>query len=177
MNPSNRRFPMLTVALSAGLVVALCVSVWALFLRDEPQPLTPDYVPQGMETHQKPLETEPSDPAVTPSKPTGGAIQITYRTRVTVDLSEQSVDLLYANPQISNRNVSILLMVGDLVIATSDLIAPGYGVTTLPLDDYARERLSVGGYDGELVVRAYHPETGEKASVDATGHITVTVTE
>ena len=68
-------------------------------------------------------------------------------------------------------------MIGDLIIAKSDLITPGHGVDTLVLDEYAKQRLMVGGYDGELVVRAYDPETGEKAMIDAKGKVKITVVE
>ena len=52
----------------------------------------------------------------------GGAINVTYNTEVRIDLSENQVTLLYANPQASNQNVAILVMVGDLVVAKTDLI-------------------------------------------------------
>ena len=107
----------------------------------------------------------------------GGAINVTYNTNVTVDLSENKVQLLYANPNASNQNVAILIMINDLVVAKSDQITPGYGVDSLTLEAYAKERLSVGGYKGELVIRAYDPETGEKAMVDTKGEITITVKE
>ena len=84
---------------------------------------------------------------------------------------------MYANPQASNQNVAILIMIDDLVVAKSEQITPGYGVDTLTLEEYAKERLAVGGYNGELVIRAYNPETGEKAMVDTKGEITITVVE
>ena len=51
------------------------------------------------------------------------------------------------------------------------------GVDTLTLETQAKERLMVGGYDGELVVRAYDPETNEKAMVDAKGKVKITIVE
>ena len=160
------------------LLLAICigVTVWALFFRDSgTPPITPDYPPQGTEQNQKPLEGDEGDKIDSPEG--GGAINVTYGTAVTVDLSENKVTLLYANPQASNQNVAILIMIDDLVVAKSDQITPGYGVDTLPLEEYAKERLAVGGYDGELVIRAYDPETGEKAMVDTKGEITITVVE
>ena len=160
------------------LLLAICigVTVWALFFRESSTPpITPDYPPQGTEQNQKPLEGDEGDKLDSPEG--GGAINVTYGTTVTVDLSENKVTLLYANPQASNQNVAILVMIDDLVVAKSDQITPGYGVDTLELEAYAKERLSVGGYDGELVIRAYDPETGEKAMVDTKGEVTVTVQE
>lgn len=107
----------------------------------------------------------------------GGAINVTYNTEVRIDLSENQVTLLYANPQASNQNVAILVMVGDLVVAKTDLITPGHGVDSLVLEGAAKERLMAGGYDGELVIRAYDPETGEKAMIDAKAKVRITVAE
>ncbi len=71
--------------------------------------------------------------------------------------------------------MAIFILIDELVIAKSDLITPGHGVDTLDLEAYAKSRLQVGGYDGELIIRAYHPETGEKAMVDATGEVLITI--
>lgn len=171
MNKNKWLVPVLCI----GIVLCLLVTIWALFFRDTGKPITPDYPPQGTEQNQKPLEGDEGDKIDSPEG--GGAINVTYGTAVTVDLSENKVTLLYANPQASNQNVAILIMIDDLVIAKSEQITPGYGVDTLPLEEYAKERLTVGGYDGELVIRAYDPETGEKAMVDTKGEITITVVE
>lgn len=165
----------LIILLVIGIVVCLLVAGWALFFREGPAPLTPDYPPQGTEENQKPLEGDEGEKIESPSG--GGAINVTYNVGVNVDLSENKVTLLYANPQASNQNVAILIMIDELVVAKSDLITPGYGVDTLTLEEYAKERLTVGGYDGTLVIRAYDPETGEKAMVDTKGEITITVVE
>jgi hypothetical protein len=73
--------------------------------------------------------------------------------------------------------VAIQILIGDLVVARSALITPGHGVEELSLQASARDRLALGGYDGRLVVRAYHPETGEKAMIDTEGELRITVTE
>lgn len=156
------------------MILCIGVTVWALFFRNGgAEPITPDYPPQGTEENQKPLEGDEGDKLESPEG--GGAINVTYSTSVTVDLSDGTVTLLYANPQASNQNVAILIQIDDLIIAKSDQITPGYGVDTLPLDEYAKERLQAGGYDGEIVIRAYDPETGEKAMVDTKGEVTITV--
>ena len=77
----------------------------------------------------------------------------------------------------TNQDVAILIMIDDLVVAKSDLISPGNGVDTLQLDEYAAKQLSVGGYDAELVIRAYDPVSGEKAMVDTKGQLSLTVVE
>ena len=175
MNLTKQQLLVITAILAAVLVLSVGVSVWAIFFRGDAEPITPDYPPQGTEENQKPLEGESGDKLVSPEG--GGAINVTYSMNVTVDLSEGMVSLLYANPQASNQNVAILLMIDDLVIAKSQLITPGHGVDTLELEAYAADKLVVGGYDAHLVIRAYHPETGEKAMVDTKGEVTVTVVE
>ena len=171
MNKNKWLVPVLCI----GIVLCMAVTIWALFFREGSKPITPDYPPQGTEQNQKPLEGDEGEKIESPSG--GGAINVTYGTSVTVDLSDNKVTLLYANPQASNQNVAILIMIDDLVVAKSDQITPGYGVDTLTLEEYAKERLAVGGYNGELVIRAYNPETGEKAMVDTKGEITITVVE
>ena len=171
MNKNKWLVPVLCI----GIVLCMAVTIWALFFREGSKPITPDYPPQGTEQNQKPLEGDEGEKIESPSG--GGAINVTYGTSVTVDLSDNTVTLLYAHPQASNQNVAILIMIDDLVVAKSEQITPGYGVDTLTLEEYAKERLAVGGYNGELVIRAYNPETGEKAMVDTKGEITITVVE
>ena len=102
---------------------------------------------------------------------------LVFSATATVDLSEKTVTFYYANPNASNQNVSILIMVNDLVVAKSDLITPGNQVSKLELQTDAASNLQVGGYNAELVVRAYDPDSGEKAMVDTKGELTLTVTE
>ena len=176
MNISKKQLAIIASVLALVLILAIGITIWALFFRDSgTPPITPDYPPQGTEQNQKPLEGDEGEKIESPSG--GGAINVTYGTSVTVDLSDNKVTLLYANPQASNQNVAILIMIDDLVVAKSEQITPGYGVDTLTLEEYAKERLAVGGYNGELVIRAYNPETGEKAMVDTKGEITITVVE
>lgn len=163
----------LIVILIIGIVVCLAVAILAIVLKESPEPISPDYPPQGTEQNQQPIDGDNGDKIDSPEG--GGAINMTYNVNVTVDLSDEKVTLYYANPQASNQNVAILVMIGDLVVAKSDLINPGNQVTELALDEYAKSRLQAGGYDAELVVRAYDPDSGEKAMVDTKGEITVTV--
>lgn len=157
------------------LILCIGITIWAVFFRDNSDPITPDYPPQGTEQGQKPIEGDNGTQAESPEG--GGSIDITYNVSATVSLSKGTVELLYANPGASNQNVAILIMVGDTVVAKSDLITPGHGVDSLPLEEAAKKKLQVGGYDAELVIRAYDPETGEKAMVDTKGEMTLTVTQ
>lgn len=164
----------LIIILVTGIVICTGVTIWALFFRGGGD-ISPDYPPQGIESNQTPIDGDDSGKLDTPEG--GGAINVTYGTAAKVDLSEKTVTVYYANPNASNQNVSILIMVNDLVVAKSDLITPGNQVSKLELQKEAASRLQVGGYNAELVVRAYDPESGEKAMVDTKGELTLTVTE
>ena len=156
-------------------VVSVGVTVTVLLLRRDDQPLPPDYPPQGTEENQKPVGGDENNKLESPEG--GGAINVTYGTNVTVDLSDERVTLLYVNPHASNQNVTVTIMIDDLVIAKTDLINPGNKVEALTLEKSAKSKLQAGGYEAKLVVRAYDPETNEKAMVDTQGKITVTVVE
>lgn len=162
------------IILSMGIVLCLVITIWALFFRGGNDPVTPDYPPQGTENNQKPID---GDDGVKIDSPNGGgAINVTFETTASASLSEKKVTLYYANPNASNQNVSILIMVGEIVVAKSDLITPGHEITELTLEDYAANMLQEGGYNAELVIRAYN-EDGEKAMVDTKGELTLTVTK
>lgn len=166
---------LLIIILSVLIVVCIGVTVWAVFFRGgNDTPLTPDYPPQGTEQNQQPIEGDSGDKIESPEG--GGAISVTFGTNVTASLSGGTVTVYYANPNASNQDVAILIMVDDLVVAKSELINPGNQVNELKLEEYAKSKLQVGGYDAELVVRAYDPVSGEKAMVDTKGELTLTVT-
>ena len=173
-NGKEKNLKWLIIILSVGIVICTGVTIWAVFFRGGGG-ISPDYPPQGIESNQTPIDGDDSGKLDSPNG--GGAINVTYGTAATVDLSEKTVTLYYANPNASNQNVSILIMVNDLVVAKSDLITPGNQVSKLELQKDAASKLQVGGYNAELVVRAYDPDSGEKAMVDTKGELTLTVTE
>ena len=173
-NGKEKNLKWLIIILSVGIVICTGVTIWAVFFRGGDD-ISPDYPPQGIESNQTPIDGDDSGKLESPEG--GGAINVTYGTAATVDLSEKTVTIYYANPNASNQNVSILIMVNDLVVAKSDLITPGNQVSKLELQKEAASRLQVGGYNAELVVRTYDPESGEKAMVDTKGELTLTVTE
>ena len=173
-NGKEKNLKWLIIILSVGIVICTGVTIWAVFFRGGDD-ISPDYPPQGIESNQTPIDGDDSGKLESPEG--GGAINVTYGTAATVDLSEKTVTIYYANPNASNQNVSILIMVNDLVVAKSDLITPGNQVSKLELQTDAASNLQVGGYDAELVVQAYDPDSGEKAMIDTKGELTLTVTE
>lgn len=172
---NNKTRNIIIVVLCMLILICIGITVWAVFFRDtDKPPITPDYPPQGTEQNQKPIEGDTGSKMDSPEG--GGAINVTYGTSATVSLSERTVTLYYANPNASNQNVAILLLIDDMVVAKSDLINPGNEVTTLALEDYAASMLQVGGYNARLLIRAYNDD-GEKAMVDTEGEVTLTVNE
>lgn len=171
---NQKRQNLLIIILCILIVICLAVTVWALFFRGSGEVITPDYPPQGTETAQQPIEGDSEDKLDAPEG--GGAINVTYGTNAIASLSEKKVTLYYANPNASNQNVAILIMIDDMVVAKSDLITPGNEITELTLEDYAASKLQAGGYNAELLVRAYNDD-GEKAMVDTKGELTLTVQE
>jgi hypothetical protein len=171
----NRKTLLIIIALSVVLVIAICVSVWAIFFREGDDVLPPDYPPQDTDDNQVPIPDDDGGEIETPEG--GGAVNITYAENVTVDLSDKKASLYYANPSRSNQNVAVAIVIGEDVIIKSELITPGNMVTSLPLVDGAEKKLAVGGYNAEIIIYCYHPETGEKAMVDTKGSVIVTVVE
>ena len=129
-NGKEKNLKWLIIILSVGIVICTGVTIWAVFFRGGDD-ISPDYPPQGIESNQTPIDGDDSGKLESPEG--GGAINVTYGTAATVDLSEKTVTIYYANPNASNQNVSILIMVNDLVVAKSDLITPGNQVSKLEL--------------------------------------------
>ena len=155
------------------LILACSASAGIILWKKYAAPISPDYPPQGTQANQIPVEGDESEKMDSPSG--GGAINVTYGLSAQVSLIDGKVSLYYANPHSSNQNVAITIMVGDVVVAKSDMITPGNQVLELELEGYAKTKLAEGGYNAELVIRAYDPESGEKAMIDTKGEITLTV--
>lgn len=163
------------IALSVLAATSVGVTVGVLVSRNSktPGPITPDYPPQGTEENQKPIEGDDTGKIESPSG--GGAIRVTYSPNATASLSQKTIVFYYANPGASNQNVRLMIKVGEVYIAKSELITPGNYIEELTLADDAVALLQEGGYNAELLIQSYDPETGEKAMVDAKGELTLTV--
>lgn len=154
-------------------IIAICVTVWALFFRDNGPTLAPDYAPQEEEQN---AETIPGDNGEKLDNPEGGgSVSLTYSREVSINLNDETATLLFANPGKSNQDMVLQIVVQDTVIVQSGTLKPGNQVTTLELLDGMAKKLSAGTYEGNFVVLYYHPETGEKAIVNTEIPITITV--
>ena len=171
----GKKYNLIIILLSIGLVCCIFISVWALFFREPSVVLTPDYAPQESESNAEPIPDDSS--AKTEVEEGGGAISVEYTDAVTVFLDEGKADLEYANPGRSTHDIILQVVIKNEVIIQSGVISPGNRVRELPLLDGAAGMLSEGVYsDCVFRILSYDPETGEKSMVDTEAKITVTVT-
>lgn len=163
------------IALLLVTVIALSVSIWALFFREPTQILSPDYAPVEPEKY---AETIPNDHGKkAESEEGGGSVSLTYSNQVSIDLSDGKASLFFANPGKSNQDMVIQIVIQDVIIAQSGTLKSGNQVMTLELLDGATDKLKPGGYDGKFVIFYYSPDNGEKAIVNTEIPIQIAVSE
>ena len=161
------------------LIVTLVITIVVITKnKDEsdssPVVLAPDYAPQEEEENAEPIGDDEEGEKLQQEQG-GGAVSITYSKDITVDLSDKTVSLLFANPRKSNQDMIIQIVVQDTVIVQSGLLTPGHQVKTLELFDNVE--LSSGTYEAKIVVLYYHQDTGEKAMINTQIPLTITVGE
>lgn len=172
-NKQNKLILLLILLLLLITLIAVGVTVWALFFRDSGPTLAPDYAPQEMEQR---AETIPNDSGEKMDKPEGGgSVSLTYSNKVTIDLSDKMAALYFANPGKSNQDMVLQIAIQDTVILQSGTLKPGNQVKLLDLLEGAEEMLSPGGYEGKFVVLYYDQESGEKAMVNTEIPVTINV--
>ncbi|MCD8013401.1 MAG: hypothetical protein LUG99_09525 [Lachnospiraceae bacterium] len=170
----DRRKLLIILLLLLITLIAVGITIWAVFFRDTKTTLTPDYAPQETEEYAEPIGDD-DDEKLEVSEG-GGAVSLSYSTEVTIDLSEETASLYFANPSKSTQDMVLQLVIQDTVVIQSGLLTPGNQVSTLSLLDGAADILEEGGYDGEFIVLYYDPDSGEKAVVNTEIPVTITVT-
>ena len=174
MEKKRNRTMLLILLLLLITILCIGVTIWALFFRAPDQPLTPDYQPPELEENVEKVE---GDGTKLEAPSGGGSIRVEYVDSVTVDLSEKTVSLSYTHPANSTHNIVLQLRIQEEVLMQSGTILPGSRVTQLGLLENAEKKLSPGGYDGELVILTYDPDSGEKTMIDTKAKVSVTVVE
>lgn len=168
----NKKWLLLLLLLLLLLIVAIGVTVWSLFFRAKPT-LTPDYAPRQEEQYVKDIGDSGDEKL--PQAKGGGAVSLTYTTKVTVDISGRMASLYFANPSKSNQDIVLQIIVQDVVIAQSGTISPGKQLDRLALLEEAVPMLSAGGYNGWFKVLYYQPDTHEKTIVNTEIPVNITV--
>lgn len=169
---TDKRKQILIIALVLILLITIGISVWALFFRSTTPVLAPDYAPQQVEENAEPIDNDSGGEKLQQQQG-GGAVSLTYSKEVSIDLSDKAVYLMIANPQKSNQNLLIQIIVHDSVVVQSGLLVPGCQITKLNLWDSVK--LSAGKYDGKIVVYYYQPDSGEKAMLNTEIPLTISV--
>ena len=176
-NKKLNKTTIIIAILAVITVAALCVTMWALFLREPDDNnkviLNPDYAPQKQEQN---AETIPGDTGDKMEKPEGGgSVSLTYSNEVTIDLSDKAAGLYFANPGKSNQDMVLQIVIQDTVILQSGTLSPGHQVKLLNLLEGADDMLQPGGYEGKFIVLYYDPISGEKSMVNTEIPITINV--
>ncbi len=176
-NKKLNKTTIIIVILAVITVAALCVTLWALFLREPDDNnkviLTPDYAPQQKEENAKPIPDDTGDKLDAPEG--GGAVSLTYSNEVTVDLSDKAAALYFANPGKSTQDMVLQIAIQDTIILQSGTLSPGYQVKLLNLLEEAEDMLQPGGYEGKFIVLYYDQTSGEKSMVNTEIPITINV--
>ena len=146
---------------------------------DKPDPgpvelsgIIPDYPAPPLEAGAEDME---DDEEKLEAPTGGGAVGMTYSEEVSVDLSDAKVTLLFANPGRSTHNVTIRLVVQDVVLAESGLVTPSKRITSLDLKSGAAIPEGVYANNAKIVVRFYDPVTNACSIVNSEIAVTVTV--
>lgn len=178
-NQKANKSTIIIAILAVITVAALCVTMWALFLRepsagdDDKVILNPDYAPQKQEQN---AETIPDDTGEKMENPEGGgAVSLTYSNEVTIDLSDKAAAIYFANPGKSNQDMVIQIAIQDTIILQSGTLSPGNQVKILNLLEGAEDMLQPGGYEGKFIVLYYDLTSGEKSMVNTEIPITINV--
>ena len=173
---------MVTLMAVLSVITVACVATMIVVLvgqdNDPPAVLAPDYAPQEEEPNAEPIPDDDSNETL-PQSIDGGAVSLFYTTDVTVDRSDRKASLLFGNPQRSNQDIVLQIVVKDQIIVRSGRITPGNRVTALDLLSDAPE-LGAGTYTDEnckLVVLYYNRDSGEKSILNTEIPISLTVKE
>lgn len=164
----DKNINILIIILILITLIAVSVTIWALFFRDTTPVLVPDYAPQQIEENAIPIEND-DDEKMTASNG-GGAVSMTYQDKVTVSLTDNSMNLMFQNPSKSLCNMILQVIVisadgTETVIAQSNTLPPGFKLKSLDLLENS-VKLSEGIYNGKFNVLYYDVDTGEKAIVN-----------
>ena len=175
-NKKMNKTTIVVAVLALITVVAVCITIWALFFRDSSggqQILTPDYAPQDKEQNAETIPGDTGDKMKNPEG--GGAVSLTYSNEVTIDISDKAAALYFANPGKSNQDVVLQIVIQDTVILQSGTLSPGHQVKLLNLLEGAEDMLQPGGYEGKFIVLYYDQTNGEKSMVNTEIPITINV--
>ena len=167
------------------LLLPLLLALLALLLMggkngpSGPGSISPDRPLPSVDANAEELEGDSGEkPDVEPG---GGSLSLIYTLEAAVNLSSGDVQIYFQNPNKSTHNVALDMYIvsegQEYLVAQSDLLEAGYGLTHLKLLENAPE-LSEGMYTGLYRLHCYDPVSGEEIMItpEITG-VNVTVTK
>ena len=176
--PKKKKIIIISSA-SAVLVTTITVVILLLLPKQSTGPIkipgiVPDYPAPPLEEDAEKVE---DDEGKMDAPEGGGAVGMIYSDEVSIDLSDKKVTLLFANPNRSTHNVSIQLIVQDVVLAESGLLLPSHRITSLDVKDGIDIPEGVYEKNAKIVIRFYDPNTNECTIINSEILITLTVRE
>lgn len=113
----------------------------------------------------------------TPAKKGSGSVNLKFSNVVAVDKKSKTAKLYFKNPNTSNKNVILFLIIRqnseELVLGKTDLIPSGYAVYNMKLDNI--DNLPVGGYKGILKTVFYDDTSNAKEIIDSEIEVSIEV--
>ena len=170
---NNTKFYSILIVLIIIIIATLSVTVWAI-LTKEKTVITPDYAPVELDPNATPINGNEDK---LPHSEGGSSVGIIYAKDLTVNLRNREIELLFANPQRSNQDMVIAIVIQDCLLVTSGRITPGNKITRLKLNSDAIERLTMGGYNGKIIISCYNPVSGEKSLLNTEISVLIQVVE
>lgn len=170
----NKRIKAIIGLLMLMLVLTIGISIWAVFFKED-RILIPDNI-NNVQNDDNLAGYDTGDPSNgEEAKTEENRISLTYSPNVEISLSNETVDLFFANPSKSNQDIVIYIAIQDKVICQSGAISPGYQLTRMDLNNASI--LTVGSYSGEMRAYCYDEKTGEKSMVNSVMPVNIEVVE
>ena len=86
----DKKTQIIVTALFLITLIAVAVTIWALFFRKTTPVLTPDYAPQETETHAEPIPGDSDDEKMETTSG-GGAVSMVYQKEVQISFQPDGI--------------------------------------------------------------------------------------
>ena len=161
------------ILLSLITISSLLVTVWALCLRPDKQPLVPDYALP--EEDKNAVDAIGGNDQKLEYSQGGGAVGFEYSEAAYINLQTGKIDMFFKNPHRSSGDIVLQIVIQDTVIAQSGRLVPGKQISVMELLKGKAEILAPGGYNAKFIAIMYNSETGERAMIESELTLLVTV--
>ena len=172
-DPRKKWYKIATAVMLAIIIILILLLCKQCSSGPDVPVLNPDYPPVSDDPNADKIPGDDDDKLT--HEEGGGAVSIQLQDTVTIDLSDKIAYLSFANPNRSTQDMMIQLVIQDEIIAQSGRIRPGYRLPQVNLLDGAERKLTEGVYKGSIKIFYYDPVENERAMIDTTVPVTVTV--